>query len=345
MVFNRLLIAVICLMLIRPMMAADANQTGLDSLQALQQLQRLAQSPPAAARPAQEQNDAPAARPAPAQTSTAPPATDLSTLLASSSDEEDALAEAAFRAALQEAFPMTPEQILRYRQLFDAMELAESTTPTTPPKPIASSQFVHLSPGSTPPVVRLAQGFVSSVVFLDSTGAPWPIVAYDIGNPEAFNIQWDRSGNTLMIQASQQYTYGNMAVRLKGLNTPVMLTLVPGQKVIDYRVDMRVQGVGPNANRMPAGVGLPPGADPLLLSILDGISPPNGQYHKVLGGPAQAWSLGNTLYLRTELTILSPGWLATMQSADGMRAYELHKTPVLLVSQNGEIIHLKIEGL
>lgn len=260
-------------------------------------------------------------------------------------EAEDAIEEAAFKAAIKETFPLSPEQIIRLRQAYNSTRLAEASEPNTPPKPIATSQLVNLSPGATPPVIRLSQGFVSSLVFLDSTGAPWPIAAYDLGNPSAFNIQWDRSSNALMIQAMKLYTYGNMAVRLVNLNTPVMLTLIPGQKAVDYRVDLRIQGLGPNAKVMPTGQGLPPGANTLLLKILDGVAPPGARVVSVSGGEAQAWVQGDKLFLRTQLTILSPGWIGTMESGDGMRAYEMPKTPVLLVSDRGKILQLKIEGL
>ena len=194
-------------------------------------------------------------------------------------------------------------------------------------------------------MIRLSQGFVSSLVFLDSTGAPWPISAYDLGDPAAVNIQWDKTSNTLMIQAKQLYTYGNLAVRLRGLNTPVMLTLIPGQKAVDYRVDLRVQGYGPNAKNLPMDNGLPPSASNLLLHVLDGVPPPGSTRLTVSGGDARAWLFSEKMYVRTNLTILSPGWLGSMTSADGMHAYEMQKSPVLLVSWHGKVMQLKVEGL
>ena len=187
--------------------------------------------------------------------------------------------------------------------------------------------------------------FVSSLVFLDSTGAPWDIVSYDIGDPAAFNIQWDKTSNTLMIQSMKLYTYGNLAVRLVGLNTPVMLTLIPGQKAVDYRVDLRVQGIGPNASNLPMEEGLPPSANNVLLHVLEGVPPSGSKRLIVNGGDARAWLLDSRMFVRTNLTILSPGWVGSMTSADGMHAYELQKSPVLLVSWHGKVMQLKIEGL
>jgi intracellular multiplication protein IcmK len=242
-------------------------------------------------------------------------------------------------------FPLSPEQVLQLKQQYQTHQFAQEAPIGTPPKPTATSQFVNLSPGSTPPVIRLSQGFVSSLVFLDSTGAPWPISAYDLGDPEAFNIQWDKTSNTLMIQASKLYTYGNLAVRLRDLNTPVMLTLIPGQKAVDYRVDLRVQGYGPNAKNLPLEEGLPPSANDVLLHVLDGVPPAGSSRLTVSGGDARAWLLTDHMFVRTNLTILSPGWLSSMTSADGMHAYEMQKTPVLLVSWHGKVMQLKVEGL
>ncbi len=262
-----------------------------------------------------------------------------------SNADKQALDSMAFDGVTEQLFPLTPEQIIRLKQKQDTIQFAQASSPGAPPKPTATSQFVNLSPGSTPPVIRLSQGFVSSLVFLDSTGAPWPINAYDLGDPSAFNIQWDKTSNTLMIQATKLYTYGNLAVRLKNLNTPVMLTLIPGQKAVDYRVDLRVQGYGPNAKSMPLEEGTPPSANDLLLNVLDGVPPPGSSRLSISGGDARAWLLNEKMYVRTDLTILSPGWISSMTSADGMHAYEMQKSPILLVSWHGKVMQLKVEGL
>lgn len=256
---------------------------------------------------------------------------------------QDDINSAAFDSMVQNALPMSPKQIQKLRSMYMASQYAASNTPNTPPRPTATSTFVDLSPGATPPVIRLSQGFITSLVFVDSTGAPWPIESYDIGNPSAFNIQWDKTSNTLMIQSTVLYTYGNLAVKLRGLDTPVMITLIPGQKAVDYRVDMRVQGFGPNAKSF-TGSTLPESTSSDLLNVLDGVPPPNSQDLKVEGGECQAWMSGGKMYVRTRLTVLSPGWTSTLSSADGMHAYEMQPAPMLLVSQNGQVSQLKVKG-
>ncbi len=256
---------------------------------------------------------------------------------------QDDVNSAAFNAVVQNTLPMSPEQIQKLRSMYMASQYAAASTPGTPPRPTATSTFVDLSPGATPPVIRLSQGFITSLVFVDSTGAAWPIESYDIGNPSAFNIQWDKTSNTLMIQSTVLYTYGNLAVKLRGLDTPVMITLIPGQKAVDYRVDMRVQGFGPNAKSF-SGSTLPESTSSDLLNVLDGVPPANSKNLTVDGGNCQAWISGGKMYVRTRLTVLSPGWTSTLSSADGMHAYEMQPAPMLLVSQNGQVSQLKVKG-
>jgi len=316
-----------------------------DAQQALQQLrslqQRLSQNPGTEVQPTS--NAAVLEVPAPeAPVANNPPVSNVEIITQSDSE---LIENKAFKDMARNLYPLSPEQIVRLKQIYQTSEYAQASTAGTPPKPTATSQFVNLSPGSTPPVIRLSQGFVSSLVFLDSTGAPWPISAYDLGDPSAFNIQWDKTSNTLMIQAIKLYNYGNLAVRLRGLNTPVMLTLIPGQKAVDYRVDLRVQGYGPNAKSMPLEEGLPPHANDVLLHILEGVPPAGSRRLIVSGGDARAWLSNEKMYIRTNLTILSPGWLASMTSADGTHAYEMQKSPVLLVSWHGKVMQLKVEGL
>lgn len=328
---------------------ASTNQA-LDQLRLLQK--KLAKESPNMVQPATP-NASPPSKPKTASklpvkpsvpTPTPPAAPQASTAL-TVEEEAESVDELAFRGVESQLFALNPDKIQSLKKKYEDTEFAKAASPYTPPRPTATSKFVNLSPGSTPPVIRLSQGFVSSLVFLDSTGAPWPISAFDLGDPASFNIQWDKTSNTLMIQAVKMYNYGNLAVRLTGLNTPVMITLIPGQKAVDYRVDLRVQGYGPNAKNMPMEEGLPSSASEVLLHVLDGVPPLGSTRLVVSGGDALAWLLDNKMFVRTNLTILSPGWLGSMTSADGMHAYEMQKSPVLLVSWHGKVMQLKIEGL
>ena len=253
---------------------------------------------------------------------------------------------AAFTQMLRNLMPLNPNQIVTLRGMFDESQRAVAQYPGVPPKPTSSSILVNMSPGAAPPVIRLRAGYVTSLVFLDSTGQPWPVTGYDLGNPKAFNIQPsapDGKSNTLIVQALDHYEEGNLAIMLKDENTPVMMTLMPGQRAVDYRVDLRIPGIGPNG--LVSMSGLPQAENPLLLDFLDGVPPTGAKLLTITGAPAQAWSFQGHLFLRTRVTVLSPGWIASMNSPDGTHVYELAKTPVVLASQRGQMIQLSIQGL
>ena len=99
------------------------------------------------------------------------------------------------------------------------------------------------------------------------------------------------------MQSITQYKSGNIAVQLQGLNTPVMLTLLPGQRAVDYRVDLHVPGLGPLA--FPIQSGLPGVESPVLLGVLSGIPPAGSK--TLLATPqgyADVWLLGGRLFVR-----------------------------------------------
>lgn len=164
---------------------------------------------------------------------------------------EKQLSQQAFDEVVNNALPMTPEQIIRLHALFNETQRAVATNPSTPPRPVSRTLPINLSPGTTPPVIRLYTGYISSLVFLDSTGAPWPIEAYDLGNPNEYNISWNQRDNLLLIQALTLAKHCNLMVKLRTLQTPIMLTLIPDQQAVDYRVDLQVPGIGPQAKALP----------------------------------------------------------------------------------------------
>lgn len=255
------------------------------------------------------------------------------------------LREQAFKQLLEKVSPLTPNQIIEMRRQQDETQRAVAAFPHTPPKPVSSTLTIDLSPGATPPVIRLGAGFVTSLVFVDSTGQPWPIADYSLGNPKHFNIQWDKKTNTLFIQSTTAYNSGNLAIRLAKMDTPVMISLVSGQKDIDYRVDLQIRGRGPNALALVSGDNLPSHPEPMLLSVLDGVPPPGSQELVVSGGCGRAWIWKGKMIFRSQLTILSPAWSATVSSIDGTHVYEMNPTPLILANQNGKTVKIMLKGL
>lgn len=258
---------------------------------------------------------------------------------------DDLKREQAFNALMENVMPLSPDQIIKLHKFYDLTLQAKATPASAPPDPKIISTVVNLEPGSPSPVIRLAAGFVTSVLFIDSTGADWPITAFSIGDPENFNIQWDQKSNTLFIQSLKVYAHGNMAVRLWGLPTPVILTLVSGQRTVDFRVDLQVGGRGPDAKPVVVDTAFSANVNPLLMNLLDGVPPKGSIKLNVSGGLGEAWLNDNKIYFRTKLTLLSPAWLANVSSPDGTHVYELMLTPYIVATQNGKTVDIKLSGL
>lgn len=253
--------------------------------------------------------------------------------------------EEAFKELLNKTFPLKPEQIVEMRRQLDQTQIAVQTTPTAPPQPTSSTITVDLSPGAPSPIVRLATGFVTSMNFLDASGKPWPVADYSLGNPTGFNIKWDSKTNALFIQSTKEHISGNMAVRLAKLDTPIMISLVTGQKDVDYRLDLLVPGSGPNAEAAVVDTTMPQGAAPALLNALDGVPPVGSIELSIPKEYGRVWAYNGKLLFRTKVTLLSPAWSGSVSSPDGTRVYELMQTPLILASLNGKTIKIELTGL
>lgn len=255
------------------------------------------------------------------------------------------ISDPAFQNMLKKQFPLSPEQIKAFRQALDIQQRALRVEIKNP-DPVMSTRVVNLEPGSSPPAVRISSGYVSSILFTDETGAAWPIKAYDIGNPKAFNIYWNKSSNMLLIQGQTPYARTNLIVILEGLKTPIILSVINDQQKVDYRLDLIVPGKGPKAKTQIINSSIPAQPNLVLSNLLYGIAPKKSKKLTVVGGYAQAWlEKEGSLLLRTKLDILSPGWLATMNSVDGTKVYRMNVTPLILATENGRTIQLHIEGL
>ena len=87
------------------------------------------------------------------------------------------------------------------------------------------------------------------------------------------------------------------------------------------------------------------GTDKMLTQVLDGV-PPAGTEKLTVGGVdarTSVYRAGGTTYLRTPLTLLSPGWSASVKSADGMTVYVVNNSPVFLLSDRGKMVRAVVE--
>lgn len=250
----------------------------------------------------------------------------------------------AFEGALNNIFPMTPQQIQEVMRRMNEAQDAGRAPPEPDPNPIVKIEDVPLDPGVAPPVIRVAIGYVTTVNILDVTGQPWPIQDVVVGGN--FQVTGPNDAHVLRLIPQTRFGRGNLSVRLVGLSTPITFRVESGGKEVYYRYDARITQTGPDAKQPLIDKGFTGQAgDPTLMTVLSGIAPKDAKKLGVSGadGRTRAWKINDLIYLRTPLTLLSPGWDASVRSADGTNVYVLQETPVLMLSDNGQMVRGRLE--
>lgn len=256
---------------------------------------------------------------------------------------EDEIRERAFNAALTGLFPMMPAEIRRLLEFYDKTEEAIQKPVYPYPEPELVVQTVSLDPGTKPPVIKLAMGHVTTLAVVDVTGAPWRILDYAFAGP--FEIVSATDTNVLRISPTAEFAHGNISLQMEGLNTPVIFTMAAHRDTVHYRFDARLPEYGPAAEvpLIEGGLSIEAGASDMG-AVLDGIPPSGAEKMEVVGvdGRTTAYRLGENTYVRTPLTLLSPGWNSSVSSADGMNVYKIGEAPVLLLSDKGKMVRARI---
>lgn len=246
----------------------------------------------------------------------------------------------AFNAALTGLLPMNPDEIRKLLERFDSTQQAVEVPVYPYPEPEVVVETVSLDPGARPPVLKVGVGHVTTLTILDVTGAPWPVKDLTFaGNFEV--IPPEAGGHVVRITGMSEFGYGNISLRLNELRTPVTFTIKTSRDSVHYRFDARIPEYGPFANApiIDGGLTLVAG-NSVLGAILDGVPPTGAEKLKVSGvdGRTTAYAYQNTTYVRTPLTLLSPGWSGSVSSADGMNVYAIANAPVLLLSDKGQMV-------
>ena len=261
--------------------------------------------------------------------------------------EEEARQEA-FDAALQGLLPLRPEEIRKLLEHFDRTQESVELPVYPAPKPEVVVETIPLDPGTKPAVVKTAYGYVTTVSMLDSTGAPWPIQNITwAGNFDVVEVESSETAatTTLRITPQSDFAYGNMSIQMIGLPTPIIISLETSRDVVHYRFDGVIPLAGPHASApiIQAGVGLAAG-DADMSSVLEGAPPPRAVKMSVEGVDTRtsAYRFNGLTYLRTPLTLLSPAWITSASSSDGMRVYAMSHAPVILLSEKGKLVRARL---
>lgn len=303
----------------------------------------------------QELNSAPAVMPNPSKATSTSPNTGATGALPPLPPEKSL-----YDSASKSLLPLAPKDLIRFRRKLNATQKA-SETPITPPLAKTEVITIHPNRGGIP-VIPMSAGYVTDVSFVNEWGQPWSVADATVGNGTAFQVMnpvspgsiqaqsalSDKAGksktstgnaptktSTIIVAAKQKYRDSNLSVLLYHLPTPLLFGLQTGNQSVDYRIIVRVDALSPNALPPPGGTGRShDAADAILMRALYDTMPQSAQ--SMPFGYGEAWTLNGKIWLRTRHSILAPAWLATMQSPDGVHAYELPQTESVMMTINGE---------
>ncbi len=250
--------------------------------------------------------------------------------------------QALFEESLEHMMPLNKEQIQQYREHADQRDRA-----LLPVVPALQSRTVrvNLESGAKPIRVHTTANISTSLVFHDSTGAPWAITSVTNGSPALFQVLRPQlpEGNLLNVTPSQDYGVSTINVTLEKQDIPLVIMLVADsvrapQRQADALVLFQLAGRGPNAptpmlEQMRETVTSP------MLAFLD-LVPPKGAQRIQSNASSEnfkAWKLHDVLYIRTKHMLMWPAWTAVANGAGNVKCYELPLSSRVLISEQGHI--------
>ncbi len=250
-----------------------------------------------------------------------------------------------FNRAAGGLLPLSPDQVRDFMHKLENTQEAAQPPFAGQPKGEVKVVSLALDPGVAPPQINLAAGYVTTIDMVDITGEPWPIL--DVGVGGNFEVTPTQAGSHVVrISPLTRLGSGNLSILLKGLSTPVIFKLSAGGETFHMRYDVRIPKLGPNAKAplISRGRTGPTAGDEVIVMMLENAPPKAAVRLKVAGVDARtmAWKLGDKIFVRTPLALLSPAWNASASSSDGITVYEIGDAPVLLMSDEGAMVRARI---
>lgn len=252
--------------------------------------------------------------------------------------------------ALDRAAPLTREEMMEFRRELLSRQAGawENASGKPPAKAVTSVHTLDLSPGSTPPVVRVEHGQGAVVSFLDSAGNPWPIEVADNFNKGLLRTTLF-GGHQLSISANTPGAVFNVGVSvlLQGLPTAISFNVVSGQGMVDAQAHMVVPRYLPGQEPPAVAVrGEPSLAAGDLMAFLLRTPPKVARSLQVEGlSGALAWQMADQqrMVLRTT-ALVTTGWFRRQGLGDGTMVYEMPLSPVIRVVDGGQFRTVRIAG-
>lgn len=278
----------------------------------------------------------------------------------------------------------TPEQSNTIKDIVLQQQRVQSTPYTNVPTPVTRSVHLKLTAGLTPPVIRLSANMLTTIVFTDALGNPWDISSVALNrnlfsdgadlsakqgvqttanaavNPQSGEANTNTSDdlsphNILTLEPLNPAAYGNIAITLDGLATPVIFILTTGQGETDMRIDARVSQINKAYKSNNASVN---GAsnytnnplaalDDSILRFADGTPPEDALKLHVNSSEIEAWIYNDELIVRTTSSIIYPAFNSSVTSTGGVTVYRfpVENQSITISDKNGQPKTIFLERL
>ncbi len=279
--------------------------------------------------------------------------------------ERRRLMEAMMKQIEEEALvrqrPPPPELIREMRRTQRDSEAATE-------RPLApvhlAMRTVHHELGSVHAVdLRVSPSYVSTLIFVDAAGAPWPVAHRVLGDSSAVSSEVldDGNGNVVVVQNSQQARFRESSAMfmLRGAQAPITVRILGDDRVVDARLTVQVPSFGPlSGGRRDVGDGLTHRDS----RIMDMLGDPNQDYvtarFRLVAHEGTADGLARVEALRTDdgrvfvrgpMRLVSPSWTQQAVSETGMRIYEVPPVHQYIFAVEGEraghgFVHARLEA-
>lgn len=203
----------------------------------------------------------------------------------------------------------------------------------------------------------LAPNYITTVIFLDKSGAIWPIETYTPGLGSSIKHNPIGDG-TLILQPLTDYARGNLVLSLKDSKIPISITLEVSKSKVDYKAEVRVNDFGPNSqpevfvgnevvNKYSDLSFMAKFMKQHMFNLLEGVTPEGFTKRESSLSGVEAWNKDKYLFIRTKDMLISPNLLPLefnkVRSADGTYVYAVPYMPFIMLSRHGNIVKVQIK--
>jgi len=261
------------------------------------------------------------------------------------------LAQRQFELSTEQVLPLTPEQIRAFKAKVG--DTTQAMRPLEPPKMVTRSAKLKLEPGVTPPALQVAPGYVSTVLFYDSSGAPWPITSITVGNANKFSVQHNENlkpGNMITVSPLSRHSHTNLAVTLQNQSLPVVLSVKTDDAergaIHDSLVSFSATMRGPLAEKPTiGGVAATSVVDETMLGFVDGVPPASAKFMNCIPRTdgVSVWKYDGQIYVRSRHAAIWPAWNMVANGTGDVRVYKMPVVPSIMLSVNGATQTLSLE--